>query len=479
MRAVYKVLLPIYREDEMNAEIEQEWLQDSYGNQSLSLHHVSKLLFRIAHQWAVHINIDEYVELLMKIYYRITVRKVIKSKTGEAIVAHPTIQVEIIPPEVDGGPDPFLSSEDKDLVWEPCMSDEDENSLEFDYHYFENLDTLTVKKHKKRKAIAEQDIMAGSIDHIPMFPPKEPISYREEVIYHQNNGDYRPVGDDYVTYCLAELNDVFPFGYIAEQFLTWLKNDVHEKFEESKRARKEAIAKMKREVLEGQGIMKESQIKKEVDGGIIKFSGKYIKKDFPFIQKDKSLVRAQVRIVDSLYNALRVIQKDSKSLALRMYFSHPTSSVKNAKQKAPKGSTEPITEVNKFGYNPAMERRIVYKLLPIFSKSGINPDMSEPVPSRQQKEHVNINYLLNHPDFVTAYRCDVDKYENSNKLNIKHNDEFKRDEHFTAVECSYKKIRAIMLQKKFESIFTDNLNADEQEQKRMDQIVERETSRVK
>lgn len=138
------------------------------------------------------------------------------------------------------------------------MSDEDENPKEFEYHYFENLDTLTVKKHKKRKQVAEKDQDSGSIDHIPMFPPKEPISYREEVIYHQNDGDYRPVGDDYVTFELAELHDVFPFGYIAEQFLTWLKNDVTNKFEESKRARKEAIAKMKREVLEGQGIMKES-----------------------------------------------------------------------------------------------------------------------------------------------------------------------------------------------------------------------------
>lgn len=36
-----------------------------------------------------------------------------------------------------------------------------------------------------------------------------------------------------------------------------------------------------------------------------------------------------------------------------------------------------------------------------------------------------------------------------------------------------------MLQKKFESIFTDNLNADEIDQKRMDQIVERENGRLK
>jgi len=60
------------------------------------------------------------------------------------------------------------------------MSDEDENPKEFEYHYFENLDTLTVKKHKKRKQLLETDDMTGSIDHIPMFPPKEPICYKED-----------------------------------------------------------------------------------------------------------------------------------------------------------------------------------------------------------------------------------------------------------------------------------------------------------
>jgi hypothetical protein len=80
-----------------------------------------------------------------------------------------------------------------------------------------------------------------------MFPSKEPLKYREEVVYHQNNGDYRPVGDDFVFYVLADINDVFPFGYPTEQFLTWMKNDVCAKFEASKKSRKEALAKLKRE----------------------------------------------------------------------------------------------------------------------------------------------------------------------------------------------------------------------------------------
>ena len=49
MCLVYKVLLPIFRENEMNAEIDQEWLQDSQGQSELTLHLFTKVLFRIAH----------------------------------------------------------------------------------------------------------------------------------------------------------------------------------------------------------------------------------------------------------------------------------------------------------------------------------------------------------------------------------------------------------------------------------------------
>ena len=43
------------------------------------------------------------------------------------------------------------------------------------------------------------------------------------------------------------------------------------------------MAKMKREVIEGRGIMKESGLKKETDTGLIPFSGKIIKLPFDFL----------------------------------------------------------------------------------------------------------------------------------------------------------------------------------------------------
>jgi len=84
-----------------------------------------------------------------------------------------------------------------------------------------------------------------------------------------------------------------------------------------------------------------------------------------------------------------------------------------------------------------------------------------------------------HPDYEAAYRCDVEKTENSRKLAIKPNDEYKRDEEFIPYETTFQRMRQVMLVKKFESIYTEVLNAEEDDQKRIDKIVEREQSRKK
>jgi len=70
---MYKVLLPLYRVKEMENEIEQEWVMDSRGQEELSFNLLTKVLFRIAHSWATNIDLDEYVELLSKIFDRIII----------------------------------------------------------------------------------------------------------------------------------------------------------------------------------------------------------------------------------------------------------------------------------------------------------------------------------------------------------------------------------------------------------------------
>ena len=95
MKRVYKVLLPLYREDEMCREVAQEWIHDARGQDSMNLIMFQKMLFRVAHSWGTHIDMDEYVELLGMIYDRITVKKVVRGATGAAEIARPRIQVEI------------------------------------------------------------------------------------------------------------------------------------------------------------------------------------------------------------------------------------------------------------------------------------------------------------------------------------------------------------------------------------------------
>ena len=61
----------------------------------MDLNLFQKLLFRIAHYWGTHVDIPEYCELLMKVYERITCRKIIRGATGESEIVIPRIAVDI------------------------------------------------------------------------------------------------------------------------------------------------------------------------------------------------------------------------------------------------------------------------------------------------------------------------------------------------------------------------------------------------
>lgn len=110
---------------------------------------------------------------------------------------------------------------------------------------------------------------------------------------------------------------------------------------------------------------------------------------------ESSRVRAKAKIVDTLFNALRAVIKDTHIISLRLEMDHPKQALRSGatKNRAPVGGTEPATEINKFGYNPALQRRVCFKLVPLFSLCGKN-------------QFVNIHYMYEHPDFETAYRCD-------------------------------------------------------------------------
>lgn len=92
MRRVYRFLLPLYRADEMNSEICQEWILDTKNSNEMNYTQFRATLFRIANEWATNFDLEEYVDFLNKIYERITLKK-ITNESGVIIVS-PTIQVE-------------------------------------------------------------------------------------------------------------------------------------------------------------------------------------------------------------------------------------------------------------------------------------------------------------------------------------------------------------------------------------------------
>lgn len=61
------------------------------------------------------------------------------------------------------------------------------------------------------------------------------------------------------------------------------------------------------------------------------------------------------------------------------------------------------------------------------------------------------------------YRSDISRIETKDKFCLKESDEIKKDEEFNHVETTYKRLRQIMLYKKYESIYSDRANADNKE----------------
>lgn len=136
-----------------------------------------KLIFKIAHQWCTHIDLNEYIEFLEKLYHRIIVKKAVKAD-GTQVPSEPLIQVELFQEDVTN-----KASGDDD--WIECASDESSNSL-FEYKYMEDPEQLVVKKMKKVKAAAPEEK-----ENAPVFMTvREPFSYKEQVFFFP--GDYEP-----------------------------------------------------------------------------------------------------------------------------------------------------------------------------------------------------------------------------------------------------------------------------------------------
>lgn len=76
-------------------EVTKQWKRDATGLNEMTQICFQKLLFTIAHYWTIHIDIEEYVEFLQKLYDRLIVKKIIRGADGTEVLLLPEIYTEI------------------------------------------------------------------------------------------------------------------------------------------------------------------------------------------------------------------------------------------------------------------------------------------------------------------------------------------------------------------------------------------------
>ncbi len=65
--------------------------------------------------------------------------------------------------------------------------------------------------------------------------------------------------------------------------------------------------------------------------------------------------------------------------------------------------------------------------------------------------------MIQDPVYDTAYRADIKRNETKDKLAIKPDEEFSREDEFCCVTTTFSQAKQIMLQKKFETLMTKKL----------------------
>lgn len=151
-------------------------------------------------------------------------------------------------------------------------------------------------------------------------------------------------------------------------------------------------------------------------------------------------VLTYARMLDKHYNGLRTMLKEANQITIRPENDFPRRD-KNKELPvfgddgaAEVDLKEPLVRKSIFGHNPALERRLKYRVTQVEDKKG-----------SKQAQWVNVNYLLVDPVFETAYRSDVLRVETSHKMAIQPADEFKRDDEFCNVTTSFAEAKQIML----------------------------------
>jgi hypothetical protein len=233
MKRVYKVLLPLYREQEVVTEVTKQWKRDSSGLDEMSQVLFQKLLFTIAHYWCIHIDVEEYEEFMDKLYNRIIHKKIIRGSDGSEVTLLPEIFCRLTQ-EVKG-------EEDDDMDWKSCFSRESQNDF-YEYEQREDPNSNEVKMYKRKK-VEEEEGAAGEEIAVPVFSSREAFMFSETVKFFKDEYDEdvkvdsededntaeqarkaeiaakqrpQPNSDDTVVDVLADMGDIYPLGYPTE-----------------------------------------------------------------------------------------------------------------------------------------------------------------------------------------------------------------------------------------------------------------------
>ena len=165
--------------------------------------------------------------------------------------------------------------------------------------------------------------------------------------------------------------------------------------------------------------------------------------------------KCSCKITDHLYNAFRGFLRESMELELALRIEYEKGSLKVAEDIIP--------ELSGVNFNPVLNRRVIWELKNLLS--------------RKKTMFVNSNYIFPHDEIVQALRANVQKVENRDFLVVKEEERLGKEEDFLNDGTSYKLMKAIMLNKKFESIYKMRVKSDEKEQRRYRRILEREEKR--
>lgn len=157
--------------------------------------------------------------------------------------------------------------------------------------------------------------------------------------------------------------------------------------------------------------METTSVTGEVDPGLIEEKqGSSKQESFQIASNNRNAeVTVFVSVQAELYNSFRKLLKEGLQMSLRMHSIYPKPGART-KARSTLLSNEPLTEVNKFGYNPSLERRILYKLVPNYK-------------NQNEQHYVNVQYILLRADNEAAFRSDVNKIETKQHMSLKVSDE--------------------------------------------------------